>query len=382
MGNGNGGTRSTQKSHKKKGFGWRLFGEVVGALAFIATILALWQAHKANAEANYNDISDLLLEAETNLGGPNIESVLDPTPTPVGPANLEVAHENIQKVLNRQPQNVEANTLLAIYLIHREKFREAKDVLEEIGGFGHRTAAYPRTLNTLAVLRLTHPELYIEDTLQMLYEASESDPVYPAPLLNLGQYLRKEGRYEEALVVLEKGAELVPTSASVWTEVGTTRQLSKDLEGARSAFVRAQRLSKDELDCPNYNLGNILYELGDYEQAIEALREAVKRECGQEHAYPLLALSLIKQGQIPEARICLEECLEIVPSKKRARCHLVLAEHYEENDEETLAIQHRQAATRTAPRHTENWRALVGLLERQLERQELSTRSSVAEFER
>jgi protein O-GlcNAc transferase len=109
----------------------------------------------------------------------------------------------------------------------------------------------------------------------------------------LGDVYRDLGDIPEARQSYERSAELDPSSASVWRNLGTARAFSGDGEGAIAAWIRSLELEPDFCDT-HFNLGTTLAKEQKQRPARDHLFQFV--ECANDDRAP----------QIREARRLLE----------------------------------------------------------------------------
>ena len=87
------------------------------------------------------------------------------------------------------------------------------------------------------------------------------------------------GEYDEALVTLQAMVDLRPGVAS-FTRVSNSYELRGDLEGARYALEQALAISVDPSDAAYslFYLGELAFNVGDYDLAAEHYAEALRRD--------------------------------------------------------------------------------------------------------
>lgn len=79
-------------------------------------------------------------------------------------------------------------------------------------------------------------------------------------------------------------------------------------------------------------------EAGNFQKAIDVLKEMIEEYQDYWSAYNNLALAYFYLGQIDEAYATLEEVLEKSPGNLHALCNLVVFHHYQQNEEQLEAI--------------------------------------------
>ena len=216
-----------------------------------------------------------------------------------------------------------------------------------VGEAGRARESYTRVLSE-------HPENEIalrsiddlEQTMSMLETAvSAGGDQYQAEY-RLGVRLVAEGRYEEALVHLERAKELMPDAADPYVTAGECYiRFGKPAEAIES-LTTAKEMKPDD--------GGIILRLGmAYElarmpaQAFEAYSEAVEKDPASYEARNNLGNMYLGQGDIERAREQFEEAQRISQGKPHAVYNLGLTYAREGKHEE--AIGHYRRALAISP---------------------------------
>ncbi len=193
----------------------------------------------------------------------------------------------------------------------------------------------PRSPDALQLLAMCQAQAgRISDSEKTFLKALQCSSDHPLILTNYGQMLRRAGRADEAVTILEKATrhagnlapawlglgraartagrdelavrsvqrylKLVPDSADGWYELGRAQQALEQFEKARTALLKASELKPAE-PVYDFSVGVCERLLGRPEQALERYREAA----GKGLANPELALarvgSLLDCGQHQQA---------------------------------------------------------------------------------
>jgi len=142
-----------------------------------------------------------------------------------------------------------------------------------------------------------------------LQEAISINPSYAPAHHFYADYLKAMGRFDEALVEIEKAQELDPLSLAISTGVGHVLYLSQQYDEAIEQYQKAV-----ELD-PNFMITHIWFgrpylEKGMYEEAISELETAVKLSGESTLALAMLGHGLASAGRSDEAMEILEKLKE------------------------------------------------------------------------
>ena len=102
------------------------------------------------------------------------------------------------------------------------------------------------------------------------------------PLAEMGQFLYKSARYQEAVDAWERCAAIVADSATIHRQLGAAYHMLDRPDEAAGAFQRALQI---EPTAPVYNnLGTLRFFQGKYAEAVDAFRKAVQLRANS-HAY-------------------------------------------------------------------------------------------------
>lgn len=132
----------------------------------------------------------------------------------------------------------EMNHQAALLLI-RQDYRAAMLLLEVATQLAPEDIAI---LNNLALARLKAEEPQYGRVKDMLTEAVARDPESVAALDGLGVLHLDEGNAEEALIHLERAAELAPEDATIWMNLGKARFAVGAVSRAMEAWHQAYQL--------------------------------------------------------------------------------------------------------------------------------------------
>jgi len=173
------------------------------------------------------------------------------------------------------------------------------------------------------------------DALRELFAAERIIPDDPTVHYYLGiAYLGKEAR-DRAFKEFQKTVDLNPDYSEAHNYLGTMYLENKQWDLAIASFDRA--LSNILYDTPSvslYNKGLALYKKGEYREAVECNRKAMKLR----DAYPLMpllqkntGLSWLALGEYSEASNHFMEAIKLVPDYAEAKYWLAVTKVQQKN---------------------------------------------------
>ncbi len=156
------------------------------------------------------------------------------------------------------------------------------------------------------------PQKGLDVLAPLLGELSNS----PDFLHEIAQCMGAVGRGEEAIRALRKAIALDPKHAPVWQSLGHQLAVAGDEEGSRQAFERHFELSTHH---PELIEAIKLLREGKIGKAERIVRELLKKFPTDVTAIRMLADIGFKMGQLKDASLLLERCLELAPDFHAAR---------------------------------------------------------------
>ena len=147
-------------------------------------------------------------------------------------------------------------------------------------------------------------------------------PMYGFGWKAVGTALLQQGRHAEALVPLQKAAELSHGDAQSYNNLGNTLLKLDCLSEAEASYRRALELSPGFAEA-HYNLGNTLQKLGRLFEAETSLRRALEINPYLAEAHNNLGVVLRNVGQLDDAVVCHRRALEIKPDLAKAQSSLL-----------------------------------------------------------
>ena len=139
--------------------------------------------------------------------------------------------------------------------------------------------------------------------------------------LNLAGLCTRDGRWQEALNLLETALRLDPAYAAAHFNIGHVRRARGDLQAAAAAYQRALEL-KGDLPGLVPCFAQTLCELGDLEAAATLLSSALQARPQDPELHYLQANTLARQGDPAAAMEAYQRALALRPAFPEALCNL------------------------------------------------------------
>lgn len=180
----------------------------------------------------------------------------------------------------------------------------------------------------------------------MIALAPQAGPLYG----NLGNFLREQGRLDEAVAVSQESVILSPRSAPAHNDLALALHARGQLDEAITHYQKALEYQ------PNYaqpcnNLGEIVFSEGRYAEALVYFEEALTRNPKLADAHYNRALTLVALGRKDEAIAAYKKTLQLHYHNSAA--HSDLAALFAERGRTQEAIHHFREAIRIAPDYAE-----------------------------
>ncbi|HEX4184085.1 MAG TPA: sulfotransferase [Caulobacteraceae bacterium] len=173
-------------------------------------------------------------------------------------------------------------------------------------------------------------ETDLSQAITLAQAALERGIEHPKLLTLVAFQFEEEGRYPEAMRLLDRAAGLDPKDVMVWNSVGLCLVKQDKRRAAVSAFEHALALNPSYAQAYN-NLGMALEYLGDYEGAREQFSQAVR--LFPDYADPLAGLAslAVRNGDWPAARDFASRALALQPFQAAAMSALAQADMNEKD---------------------------------------------------
>ncbi|MCF6335899.1 MAG: tetratricopeptide repeat protein, partial [Spirochaetales bacterium] len=216
--------------------------------------------------------------------------------------NTQEAFDLFQKLRKEGVDDTTVDFLFGILLKERNRKKEALILFKSAAE--KEEACYPYWFRYGETLHLMG--LPAEDA---VLKAIELEPDNPWASNLYGLILISEDRYEEAKVILKKALDLEPDSVDILINYSTAAARVDGIEIALELL-----LEKSDIPPVQNQFGNLLYDSGDFERAVEAYRKAVAGDPENRSYRENLASAFIKQDYILGAEEILSSLMEEYPN--------------------------------------------------------------------
>ena len=135
----------------------------------------------------------------------------------------------------------------------------------------------------------------VTEEVALYRRALELNPDFAEAHNNLGNALRKLGKFDEAVVCLHRALELQPNFAEVYFNLGITFHEQRHLDKAVACYRRALELKPDFAEAHS-DLGSALEQIGDLRGSEDAFRAALRHN-------PRFTLAHYKLAEILGGRV-------------------------------------------------------------------------------
>jgi tetratricopeptide (TPR) repeat protein len=235
---------------------------------------------------------------------------------------LTEAIASYQKVLAREPSNIDALILLGRAQLQQGQFEASAKALRRVVKL--RPQHGPAQLLLGIVLgRSGQPQ----EALACFERAVAADPTADTPLLYKADALATLGRNAEAAAVFEQALAIDPANVVAWNNRGLALEaLGRDAEAAES-FQRALSLHPNTAEI-HFSLGNVLHRLGRHEEAAEHYRRTLALWPNFVRAHANLGSALFKLERWDDALQSLRQAVRLQPDANRpdvAKIHETIA---------------------------------------------------------
>ncbi|QQE65807.1 cytochrome c biogenesis factor [Leptolyngbya sp. BL0902] len=134
-----------------------------------------------------------------------------------------------------------------------------------------------------------------EQALALLTQANTLSPEEPRILFALGSAHLQQQDYRQAVTFLERGLRREPNNANALFDLGNAYLLLQQYDQAIARFTASVQAQEDFWPSVN-NIGLVLYEQGDANQAVAKWEEALAMAGGEEPE-PKLAIAVVRYAQ-------------------------------------------------------------------------------------
>jgi tetratricopeptide (TPR) repeat protein len=192
--------------------------------------------------------------------------------------------------------------------------------------------------------------------------------------VNLGDYLLRTGRLEEATAHFREAVKIQPDYPDGHSDLGKALVEKGRLDEAFACFLKAAEYQPDAAEAHS-NFGNALLRKGRLDEALVHLQAAVQIRTNYAAGHNNLGLALMRKGRVAEALAQYQTALQIQPDF--ADAHNNLGNALIQNGQVGEALVHYQTALQIEPDYAEAHNGLGNALLREGQVDE-----AVAEFQR
>lgn len=134
------------------------------------------------------------------------------------------------------------------------------------------------------------------------------------PVVGKAELYKRYGHFREAIEQLEDAVEKEPSNPHLRIKLAQTL---RDASFRKRALAAAQEavIAKPDEAFYHYWIGDLLIEMGEYDDALESLRAAVELSPGDDHLYLRTAVAFWLAGRQPEAIKALRLASDLDPAK-------------------------------------------------------------------
>ncbi len=277
-----------------------------------------------------------------------------------GQGALNAAISCYARALELKPDFVEALNNLAIAFQSQGKPAEAEQAYRRALKIRPGFAAAYNGLGTLYF-----QQNRTDEAAACFRRAIELDPGLVDALSNLGQLLNTQQKFSEAATLLGQAIELAPGSAAAHNNFGNALKALGQLDAATACYRRAVELKPSNIEM-HANLGSVLQDQDDLDGAAEhylaalAISRHLPATASQlADIWNNLGTVLKDRGQIDDALNCLREAILIAPNHLTAYSNLLYSLYFSPNYDATAILnehrrfdaQHARPLTALAPPH-------------------------------
>ena len=181
-----------------------------------------------------------------------------------------------------------------------------------------------------------------DEAVAQLRRAVAADPRSYDAHYNLGVVLDRQRRHAEAIDSYRAALAIDPRAAAAWINLGLLLKESRPAE-AIDCFRRAVAAGPDRTPAPvrasaYANLGNALFDAGERDEALAALRDAVRLAPSAARFHVILGQKLQATGDLAGAEAALRHALALAPGQVDALALLPMVLHKQGRRDEAAAL--------------------------------------------
>ncbi|MGA2231992.1 MAG: tetratricopeptide repeat protein, partial [Tepidisphaeraceae bacterium] len=225
---------------------------------------------------------------------------------------LEEAASGYRRVLESEPQNVDALHGLGILELQRGRLEEARQCLAEAVAVNSDEWRYHCTLGQI----LTAMDR-LEEGAAAYQRAADLHPDAVEAQFGLGLALQANGKRKPAIAAYRRALAIKPVYVEAHNNLGNALQAEGHLGEAIASYRQALAIRPDFVEAQS-NLGGALQASGKLDEAIASFRAALEQRRDFAPLYNNLGTALSAARQLDEAEAILRKALELKPDFAQA----------------------------------------------------------------
>ncbi|MCT7951106.1 tetratricopeptide repeat protein [Ancylothrix sp. C2] len=181
-------------------------------------------------------------------------------------------------------------------------------------------------------------------------------------LFKEGRNLKKECRFDEAIICFRQALEIEPNYPACLNNLGNLLQKKSDFDGAISCFKNAINIDPN-LAVAFCNLASALLQIEDVAGAKANYEQALRLKPDFFIAHHNLGKLFVKEGNLENAEVCFKEALRLQPNS--ADVYFDLGNLRQQQKRSREAIEFYRCCVRHRPDHVEAYANLGAALQAQ-----------------
>jgi tetratricopeptide (TPR) repeat protein len=241
----------------------------------------------------------------------------------VGKGEVKAARQILDEGMRRHPDHALLRVVLGELELEEEHYEAARVAFEQALELGADVQAVrsglARTYNAEGIA--CGDDAADDRAIFAFKRASDLDPAWSGPMVNLGVAFARLGRQRRARSCYERAIAVEPDNPVAFFNLGNLLRDQRDPAGAIECYERVLELSP-EYPGVRAALADALADQGRYPRAIALYREAIDTEEETAQLWGNLGLALIAEGDEDEGEHCLRRSLELDPASFCSCCNL------------------------------------------------------------
>ncbi len=252
------------------------------------------------------------------------------------------AETTLQQALAANDGDFRAHLLLGIVFQEEGRSGEALRELEKA-----RTLRPNDPVSYVNTGRVLASQGELDSAAGQFAAAIRLDPKNAIAHSNWGIVLYHQQRWNQAIAQLRKAVSLEPRDVTSWSALFQAYLEIKNFAAARTVSAQIERLSPDTAETFR-TLGALQGKAGDYSGAVINLRKALERDPDSSEVGYNLALALMREGRVDDARVELEKLRQ---TTENAEVEDLLGEIYESANRPLDAVRSMERAVALDPQN-------------------------------